>query len=49
VLLLVLLLSSDAISADAGYRSPTESKRRGPAIGEEQVAWICDLSDLLLP
>jgi len=23
--------SSDAISADAGYRSPTESKRRGRA------------------
>jgi hypothetical protein len=20
-----------------------------PAVGEEQVAWICDLSDLLLP
>jgi hypothetical protein len=34
--LLVLVLSSDAISADAGYRSPRESKRRGPAIGEEQ-------------
>ena len=31
-----VVLSSDAISADAGYRSPRESKRRGPTIGEEQ-------------
>jgi hypothetical protein len=30
--------SSDAISADGGYRSPRESKRRGSAIGEKQVA-----------
>ncbi len=32
----LLVLSSDAISADAGYRSPRESKRRGPAIGDEK-------------
>ena len=32
-----VVLSSNAISADAGYRSPRESKRRGPAIGDEQV------------
>jgi hypothetical protein len=31
-----IVLSSDAISADAGYRSPRESKRRGPAIGESR-------------
>jgi len=31
-----LVRSSDAISADAGYRSARESKRRGSAIGEER-------------
>jgi len=35
-----LVLSSNAISADAGYRSPRESKRRGPAIGDEQVGSV---------
>lgn len=28
------VMSGDAIGADAGYSSPRESKRRGPAIGE---------------
>jgi hypothetical protein len=36
--LLLVVLSSDAISADGGYRSPRESKRRVPAIGEERVS-----------
>jgi hypothetical protein len=36
----LIVLSSNAISADAGYRSPTESKRRGPAIGDEQVGSV---------
>ena len=35
-----VVLSSNAISADAGYRSPRESKRRGPAIGDEQVGSV---------
>jgi hypothetical protein len=37
---LEIVLSSNAISADAGYRSPRESKRRGPAIGDEQVGSV---------
>ncbi len=32
----LLVLSSEAVSADGGYRSPRESKRRGPASGERQ-------------
>jgi hypothetical protein len=31
------VLCSDATSTDAGYRSPRERMRRGPAIGDEQV------------
>jgi hypothetical protein len=38
--LLLVVLSSNAISADAGYRSPRESKRRGPAIDDEQVGSV---------
>jgi hypothetical protein len=36
----LIVLSSNAISADAGYRSPRESKRRGRAIGDEQVGSV---------
>ncbi len=42
-----MAISSDAISADAGYRSPMESKRRGPAIGEYEVPGPVPARDLL--
>ena len=38
--LLRLVLSSHAISADAGYRSSKGARRRSPAIGEERVALV---------
>jgi len=34
---LPFVLSSDAVSAHAGYCSPRESERSGPAIGEYEV------------
>jgi hypothetical protein len=36
----LFVVSSDAISADAGYRLPRESKCRGLAIGEYQGALV---------
>ena len=48
---MVVVLSSDAVSADAGYRSPRGKAGTGPAIGEEQVSaartaesWFCPVT-----
>jgi len=40
--------NSDPVSNDDGYWSRRRERAPRPCLGEEQVAWICDLSDLLL-
>src|SRR2546423_14124237 len=35
---LLVVPSSDAISTGAGYRSPRESGRSGPSVGDERVS-----------
>jgi hypothetical protein len=38
-----------ALGAKRSSNAAVASAALGREIGEEQVAWICDLSDLLLP
>ena len=54
VLTIVLLAAAVVLAAALGdFTSqpahPPEVDRQTPVTSEEQVAWICDLSDLLLP
>jgi hypothetical protein len=46
---LLKLHRTAAFSAVLAANRNAASDLLHPAVGEEQVAWICDLSDLLLP